>query len=42
MLDYELVEDLPEAPVAEDLPAGEEDMQRAMAANERRPRRKRK
>ncbi len=42
ILDYELVEDLPEAPVAEDLPAGEDDMQRAMAANERRPRRKRK
>ena len=42
MLDYELVEDLPETPVAEDLPAGEDDMQRAMAANERRPRRKRK
>ena len=39
LLDYELVEDLPEAP-AEVFDSPEADMERAMATHERRPRRK--
>ncbi|MBR0286642.1 MAG: ribonuclease R [Bacteroidales bacterium] len=41
LLDYELVEDLPEAPVADDSENPEADMERAMARHEKRPRRKR-
>ena len=42
LLDYELVEDLPDVPeVAEDQESPEADMERAMAQRERRPRRKR-
>ena len=42
LLDYELVEDLPEKPAAQDPESPEADMERAMATRERRPRRKRK
>ena len=42
LLDYELVEDLPDVPeMAEDQDSPEADMERAMAQRERRPRRKR-
>ncbi len=42
LLDYELVEDLPDVPeVGEDQESPEADMERAMAQRERRPRRKR-
>ena len=42
LLDYELVEDLPETPASEEPESPEADMERAMATTERRPRRKRK
>ncbi len=42
LLDYELVEDLPETPASEEPESPEADMERAMATKERRPRRKRK
>ena len=43
LLDYELVEDLPEVPeMAEDQESPEADMERAMASRERRPRRSRR
>ncbi len=41
LLDYELVEDLPEVPQEEAQDSPEADMERAMAQRERRPRRKR-
>ncbi len=42
LLDYELVEDLPDVPeMAEDQDSPEADMERAMAQRERRPRSKR-
>ena len=40
LLDYELVEDLPEAPSPEDVDNPEADMERAMAQHERRKRKK--
>ena len=40
LLDYELVEDLPEAPSSEDVDSPEADMERAMAQHERRKRKK--
>ncbi len=40
LLDYELVEDMPEASSSEDFDSPEADMERAMARHERRPRRK--
>jgi DNA-directed RNA polymerase subunit E'/Rpb7 len=42
LLDYELVEDLPETARADEPESPEADMERAMAQHERRPRRKRK
>jgi hypothetical protein len=41
LLDYELVEDMPEVPQEETPDSPEADMERAMAQRERRPRRKR-
>ena len=42
LLDYEMVEDIPEAPQAQEPDSPEADMERAMALHERKPRRKRK